>query len=155
MWVALGINVAMLVGTGAVAWFTAPMGITAVAVGVAVGQFVALLAGLYFLLRRLVGVPMRESLGEGAAALACSGALVLAVLPAADLHRPSLGPLPLTLCICSLGLAVYVACLRIVSPSAWGDLRSLFVRVLGARRLLRTTAIGSRFSGSKLPDASP
>jgi PST family polysaccharide transporter len=148
-------NVAMLVGTGAVAWFTAPMGITAVAVGVAVGQFVALLAGLYFLLRRLVGVPMRESLGEGAAALACSAALVLAVLPAADILRPSLGPLPLTLCICSLGLAVYVACLRIVSPSAWGDLRSLFVRVLGARRLLRTTAIGSRFSGSKLPDASP
>jgi hypothetical protein len=124
-------------------------------VGVAVGQLVLLLAGLFFLLRRLVGVPMRESLGECAAALACSGALVVAVLPVVDLLRASLGPLPLILLIGSLGLAVYVACLRIVSPSAWGDLRTLFVRVLGARRLLRIPAIGSRFSESKLPDTSP
>ncbi len=149
-------NMAMLVGTGAVAWFTAPLGITAVAVGIAIGQLVLLLAGQFFLLRRLVGIPMRESLGESAAALACSGVLVLAVLPVADLLRASLEPLPLTLFIGSLGLTVYVACLRIVSPSAWGDLRTLFVRVVGARRLLRIRAMGSsRFSESKLPDTSP
>ena len=57
-------NMAMLVGTGAVAWFTAPLGITAVAVGIAIGQLVLLLAGQFFLLRRLVGIPMRESLGS-------------------------------------------------------------------------------------------
>ena len=146
---------AMLVGTGATAWFAAPMGITAVAAGMAICQLVLLLAGQFFLLRGLVGVPMRESLGESAAALTCSGVLVLATLPVADLLRASLGPLPLTLFIGSLGLAVYVACLRIVSPSAWGDLRTLFLRVLGGRRLLRTRAIGSRFSESKLPDTSP
>ena len=146
---------AMMVGAGATAWFAAPMGITAVAAGMAIFQLVMLLAGQFFLLRGLVGVPMRESLGEGAAALACSGVLVLATLPVADLLRASLGPLPLTLFIGSLGLAVYIACLRIVSPSAWGDLRTLFLRVLGARRLLRTRAIGSRFSESKLPDTSP
>jgi hypothetical protein len=66
-----------------------------------------------------------------------------------------LGPLSLTVVIGSLGLAVYAACLRIVSSSAWGDLRTLFVRVLGGRRLLRTPAIGSRFRDSKLPDTSP
>ena len=148
-------HMAMLVSTGAVAWFTAPMGITAVAVGIAICQLVLLLAGQFFLLRGLVGVPMRESLGECAAALACSGVLVLAVLPVADLLRGSLGPLPLTLFIGSLGLAVYIVCLRIVSPSAWGDLRTLFLRVLGARRLLRTRALASRFSESKLPDTSP
>ena len=71
-------NIAMMVGTGATAWFTAPMGITAVAVGMAICQLVMLLAGQFFLLRGLIGVPMRESLGEGAAALACSGVLVLA-----------------------------------------------------------------------------
>ena len=100
-------NVAMMVGTGATAWFTAPMGITAVAVGMAVCQLVLLLAGQFFLLRRLVGVPMRESLGEGAAALVCSGVLVLATLPVADVLRASLEPLPLTLVIGSLGLAIY------------------------------------------------
>ena len=148
-------HMAMLVVTGVVAWFTAPMGITAVAVGVAIGQLVLLLAGLYFLLRPLVGVPMRESLGECAAALACSAALVLAVLPVVDLLRPSLEPLPLILLIGSLGLAVYAVCLRIVSPSAWRDLRTLFVRVLGGRRLLRIPGMGSRFGDSKLPDTSP
>jgi O-antigen/teichoic acid export membrane protein len=131
-------NVVMMAGTGAIAWVTAPMGITAVAAGVAIGQLLLLLAGQFFLLRRHVGVPMRESVGESAAALGCSGILVIAFLPVAELLRASLEPLPLTLLIGSLGLAVYAACLRIVSPSAWGDLRTLFMRVLGARRLLPT-----------------
>ena len=34
--------------------------------------------------------------------------------------------------------AVAVGCLRFVSPPAWGDLRTLFVRVLAARRVLPT-----------------
>ena len=148
-------NVATLVATGGAAWFTAPMGITAVAVSVAVVQLLLLFAGLFFLLRRLVGVPMRESLGECAAALGCSGVLVLAILPVTQLLRPSLGPLPLTLFIGLLGLTIYALCLRIVSPSAWRDLRTLFVRVLGARRLLRIPAIGGRFGQPKLPDTSP
>ena len=129
-------HIAMVGCLGVTAWFTAPMGITAVAVGMAVCQLVLLLAGQFFLLRPLIGVPMRESLGEGAPALACSAVLVLATLPVADLLRESLGPLSLTLLIGLLGLAVYAVCLRIVSPPAWGDLRTLFVRVLGARRLL-------------------
>jgi O-antigen/teichoic acid export membrane protein len=66
------VNFAMMVGAGTTAWFTAPMGITAVAVGIAISQLVLL----------------------------------------------------------------YVVCLRVVSPPAWRDLRTLFVRVLGARRLL-------------------
>jgi O-antigen/teichoic acid export membrane protein len=129
-------NVAMMVAAGATAWYTAPMGITAVAVGVAISQFVVLLAGQFFLLRRLVGVPMRDSLGESAAALACSCVLVLTTLPVAAALRASLEPLPLTVLVGSVGLAVYAMCLRIISPPAWGDLRTLFVRVLGARRLL-------------------
>lgn len=129
-------NVVMMVAAGATAWFTAPMGITAVAVGMAVCQLVLLLGGQFFLLRRVIGVPMRESVGESAAALACSGVLVLATLPVADVLREWLGPLPLTVTIGALGLTVYAACLRIVSPPAWGDLRTLFVRVIGARRLL-------------------
>jgi lipopolysaccharide exporter len=129
-------NFVMMVGAGATAWFLAPMGITAVAVGIAACQLVLLLAGQFFLLRRLIGVPMRESFGDSAAALACSGVLVLATLPVAGVLRQSLEPLPLTLLIAALGLAVYALCLRIVSPAAWGDLRTLFVRVLGARRLL-------------------
>lgn len=129
-------NFVMMVGAGATAWFLAPMGITAVAVGIAACQLVLLLAGQFFLLRRLIGVPMRESFGDSAAALGCSGVLVLATLPVADVLRQSLAPLPLTLLIGALGLAVYAVCLRIVSPAAWGDLRTLFVRVLGARRLL-------------------
>lgn len=128
-------HMAMMVGMGATAWFTAPLGITAVAVGMAICQLVLLLAGQFFLLRRLIGVPMRESLGESAAALACSGVVVLATLPVADALRASLGPLPLTLLIGCVGLAIYAVCLRIVSPPTWRDLRTLFVRVLGARRL--------------------
>jgi lipopolysaccharide exporter len=129
-------NVTMMVCMGVTAWFTAPMGITAVAVGVAICQLALLLAGQFFLLRRLIGVPMRESFGESAAALACSAVLVLATLPVADLLRASLQPLPLTILIGVLGIAIYAVCLRIVSPPAWRDLRTLFVRVLGARRLL-------------------
>jgi O-antigen/teichoic acid export membrane protein len=129
-------NVAIMVGMGATAWFTAPMGITAVALGTAICLLVLLLGGQFFLLRRLVGVPMRDSLGETLPALACSGVLVLTTLPMADVLRASLGPLPLMLVIGSCGLAVYVACLRIVYPPAWRDLRTLFVRVLGVQRLM-------------------
>jgi len=129
-------NVAMLIVTGATAWFTAPMGITAVAVGMAISQAVLLLAGQFFLLRGLVGVPMRTSLGETAPALACSGVLLLVAIPATELLRTSLGPLALTLFVGMLGLGVYAASLRIASPSAWRDLSTLFGRVLGAQRLL-------------------
>ena len=129
-------HIAMVVALGTTAWVTAPMGITAVAVGVLICQLVLLLAGQLFLLRPLVGIPMRESVGEGAGALACSAVLVVAMLPVANVLRGSLGPLPLSLLIGSLGIALYASCLRIVSPPAWGDVRTLFVHVLGARRLL-------------------
>jgi O-antigen/teichoic acid export membrane protein len=129
-------HIAMVIGAGATAWFTAPMGITAVAVGMAACQLLLLLAGQYFLLQRVIGVPMRESLGDGAAALVCSGVLVLATLPLAEVLRGSLEPLPLTLLIGCLGLAVYGVCLRTISASAWRDLCTLFGRVLGLRRVL-------------------
>jgi hypothetical protein len=125
----------MVVSTGLVAWFTAPLGITAVAIGMAGCQFVLLLAGQFFLLRRLIGVPMRESFADGAAALVCSAVLVASMLPLAHALRPALDAFTITALIGSLGLAVYAVCLRFVSPSAWGDLRTLAVRVLGARRL--------------------
>ena len=79
---------------------------------------------------------MRESLGEGAPALLCSGVVVLAMLPVADVLRDHLAPLSITVVIGSAGLLLYAACLRVISPAAWGDLRTLFVRVLGAGRLL-------------------
>ena len=124
-------HIAMVVALGATAWFTAPIGITAVAVGVVICQLVLLLAGQLFLLRPLVGIPMRESVGEGAAPLACSAVLVVAMLPVAHVLRGSLGPLPLSLLIGSLGIALYAFCLRIVSPPAWGDVRTLFVPCSG------------------------
>jgi O-antigen/teichoic acid export membrane protein/HEAT repeat protein len=126
-------NVVMMTSTGVTAWFTAPLGITAVAVGVAVSQLVMLLAGQFFLLRRVIGIPLRESLGDSAAALACSGVLIITTLPVADVLRGSLDPLALMLLIASLGLAVYGVSLRMVSPSALGDLRTLSVRVLRVR----------------------
>ena len=133
-------NVAMVITTGVTAWFTAPLGITAVAVGLTVCLLLMLLAGQFFLLRPLVGVSMSESLGEGAAALSCACVLVLATLPLAAVLHGSMDPLPLVLVVSSLGLPLYVLCLRIVSPSAWGDLRMLFVRVLGSLRPARRRA---------------
>lgn len=133
-------HVAMTVVTGAVAWVTAPMGIAAVAAGMVATQFVLMLAGQFFLLHRLVGVPMRESLGEILPALAGSAVLVIAVMPLAAALRPSLEPLPLMFVIGLLGLTIYAVCLRLVSPRAWGDMRTLFVRVLGVRRLRPATA---------------
>ena len=138
--------VASMFATGIVTWFTAPLGITAVSLGMCICQFVLLLAGQYFLLSRVVGVPMRDSFRDSAAALVSSGALLAAMLPVAEMLRASLGPLPLTLLIAPLGLAVYAACLRVASPGAWYDLGKLFVRVLGARRVV-TTAEPRRTAG--------
>jgi lipopolysaccharide exporter len=144
-------NVAMVLGTGITAWVTAPLGITAVAVGLVVCLFVMLLAGQFFLLRAVVGVPMRESLGEGAAALACSCILMLVTLPVAGVLRASMDPLLLVLLVSSLGLPLYAACLRIVSPSAWGDLRTLFVRVLGTMPLPRLRGARGGPQGKSAP----
>jgi O-antigen/teichoic acid export membrane protein len=128
-------NLATLVVTGAAAWFTAPLGITAVAVGMVVSQGVLLLAGQFFLLRGLVGVPMRESLGVVAPAFLCSGILVLVAAPTAELLRTSMGPLAISFITGLLGVGVYAVSLRVLSPSSWRDLGTLFERVLGARRL--------------------
>ena len=112
------------------------MGITAVAVGMAVCQFVLLLAGQFFLLRRLIGVPMRESLAEGAPALVCSASSCSPCCRWRTFCAARWSRCRSRVLIGSLGLALYAVCLRVVSPAAWGDLRTLFVRVLGARRLL-------------------
>jgi lipopolysaccharide exporter len=131
-------HVAMMVGTGVTTGLTAPLGITAVAVGTAVSSLVVVLAGQYFLLRRLVGVPMRESLGETAPALAACAVLVMAMMPVAAALRSSLEPVPLMLLIGLLGLTIYGASLRLLSPPAWRDLRTLG-RVLQVRRLRPAT----------------
>jgi O-antigen/teichoic acid export membrane protein len=128
-------NLATLILTGAAAWFTAPYGITAVAVGMVVSQGVLLLAGQFFLLRGLVGIPLRQALGVVAPAFLCSGILVLAVAPTAELLRTSMGPLGISFITGVLGLAVYVGSLRLISPSSWRDLTTLFERVLGGRRI--------------------
>ncbi len=126
----LRFNVAMLLGYAAVVALASGHGLTVVAVAVTV-FYLGILAGVYrLLLRRHLGISIRELLGELAPALAGCVALACVATPLRTLLAPALGPL-LTLALASTaGLLTYVATLRAVSPAAWRDLGLLLARVL-------------------------
>ena len=102
-----------------------------IAVSIAVvAVYLGILVGVYrFLLQRYVGLSIRRLIPELGPALAGCLALAAITEPLRILLQPEL-PRVLTLAVAgSLGLLVYAAALRIVSPAAWRDLSLLLARV--------------------------
>jgi O-antigen/teichoic acid export membrane protein len=128
-------NCVSLVLVGLVAWFVAPFGVDMVAVAMAGLELVFLLIAQYWILWRTVGIPLRDTFRDPAPAVICTAIMVAVIAPIASLlgaHLPAL----LNVGVCGLlGLLVYGAAVRLVSPSGWSILRSLLQALAPARRV--------------------
>jgi O-antigen/teichoic acid export membrane protein len=128
-------NVCLLVGYAATVFFTAPLGLTGVCIAVAGFQVGALIAAHVLLLKPLVGVDLRQLLGDLTPALTGSALTLLAAMPlTAALDGAGL-PAPAVLALAgAAGATVYLLTVRLLFRSAWADV------VLILRRLLRRGA---------------
>jgi O-antigen/teichoic acid export membrane protein len=111
---------------------TAHYSITAVAIGVAIVQFLTALSGNYFLGSRIAKVPMRDVVADLVPAVAASAALVACALPLASALRALAMPSVLVVVLTSLtGLGVYLLVIRLAFRTTWNDVLLLMRTVLG------------------------
>lgn len=123
-------NLISAVAFGATVLFTAPHGLTVVCLAVAAFYVLQVLAAHWFLLDRLLHIPMRQVFRDITPAAVCS-ATVLGI--AAFLTRWLDGlPAPVALGVAGLVAAgSYAALLRLLFAATWSDLVMLAGRVLG------------------------
>ena len=137
-------NVCVLVAYAVAVFFTAELGLVAVAIAV-VAIHLAILAAVYLVLfRSVLGLPIGRLVTDLAPAVAGS-ALVLAVgFPLADLLRDVDLAAPLIVLVAGLaGIAAQALALRALFPHVWADVSGLLRRLLPDRLPLGRAAIGS------------
>jgi O-antigen/teichoic acid export membrane protein len=127
----LGWNLGHLLVYGVVVYVAAPHGIVVVAAAVAAYYIVQGLATHWFLLRRVVGVPMRD-LGKELAGpgCGCAALLLCAALLRRVLADAGLPPAIVLVVAGATGLIAYVLCIRYLFPGIWADLMLLVRRLL-------------------------
>ena len=125
-------NVGKLTTIALVVFLTAPAGITAVAIGVAAYRALECFASYELLLRRLVGIPLRQLWADAAAGVISSLPLLGAAFAAAELASAADLPtlLELALIVAAGGVA-YLVTLRLAFRAAWDDLGLLARRTFG------------------------
>jgi hypothetical protein len=123
-----------LLGYAAAILAVASEGLTAVCLAV-IGVFaLQLLAAHVFLLRPLVGIPVRQLVDDVLPAAVASAALVAIGLPLQELVRETgVWPPLAVLASAGAGLLAYGVALRLLSPASWADLRLLAARLFGGR----------------------
>ncbi|HEU4943667.1 MAG TPA: lipopolysaccharide biosynthesis protein [Solirubrobacterales bacterium] len=129
----LRFNVVVLAVYAGAVFATVQRGIVAVSIAV-VAVYVAQLIVVYaVLLRRVVGIPVRQMVTDLAPAAVGGLALLATCFPLAHLLRDTGTPVPLILlAVGSLGLLVHCAVLRQLFSATWQDLTALARRVLPA-----------------------
>jgi len=125
-------NVVLLVGYAATVFVSASAGgIVTVCAAVTAFYIVQLLVFHYFLLERLVGIPMRSLFYDVASAATGSIALLLVALPTVALLDGHEVAAPLVCVVATaLGLAAYLVVVRGLFPKTWQDLALLGRRVM-------------------------
>jgi len=137
-------NCCVLVAYAVGVYFTAELGLVAVAIAVVVIH-VAILAAVYLILfRSVLGLPIGRLVTDLAPAVAGS-ALVLAVgFPLADLLRQTDLAAPLIVLLAGVaGVAVQALSLRALFPHVWADISGLLRRLLPNRLPLGRPVISS------------
>jgi O-antigen/teichoic acid export membrane protein len=146
----LAFNLYRLVALAAVVVVAVPYGLTAICVAVASFQVITLVGSYRFMLGRLVGVPLRQLLGDVRGALAASVILLAAALPLTRVLSEGSLSRPLTVVVvCAAGAPIYLLVLRLLAPETWNDMLLLARRVLPQR--LQPKKLRLAFEGSASP----
>jgi PST family polysaccharide transporter len=138
-------NMASLVAFSCVVFFFAQYGIITVCVAVTVYRILSLIASQYFLVQRLVGIPLRETLANDALPAGVATAVLVGVgypvmIGCDELGLPPVASLPIVSIVC---LGAYAVALSVGFPSARDDVVRLARRVLPSRRKPEATATGT------------
>lgn len=125
-------NVVTLAVYGIVVFLTADHGLTAVCVGVTIVNLVGLVATYYFLVDRLVGIPLSHLVSDVVPATVAGGALLGVAFALAGLLSHAGAPtLVLLGATSALAALVYLSVLRLAFRSEWADLILLARRIVG------------------------
>jgi O-antigen/teichoic acid export membrane protein len=128
-------NIGQVACYGMTVYFAAPHGIVTVAAAVAVFHVLQCLSVSWFLLRGIVGIPVRDLLDELIGPLAGCAALVAAIVPSrlalSDLGLPSIVVL---VGAGAVGASLYLVVMRLAFRGAWNDLALLAVRLVRRQR---------------------
>ena len=130
----LRFNLVLLAVYAGAVFATVQQGIVAVSIAVVAVYLAQLVAVYAILLRRVVGIPVRQMVTDLAPALAGSLTLLAVCFPLAHWMRDAdVTPPLILLAIGSLGMLIHCAVLRQFFPATWSDLISLAQRVLPGR----------------------
>jgi lipopolysaccharide exporter len=137
----LAFNLARFAVYGLAVFLAAPAGLTVVCVVVVAVHFLALLAAQYFLLERIVGIPLRRLADDAApATVGTLGALVVA-FPLTRLLVDAGAPDAVTIAaVGGTALAAYAFVLRVLFRPAWNDFRLVVRRVIAPPKRARPEA---------------
>jgi PST family polysaccharide transporter len=125
-------NIGKLTGIAVVVFFTAPEGIVAVAAGVAGYRALECLASYELLLRRLVGIELKQLWADASAGIVSSLPLLGVAFGVSELASDADVPtLALLLLVTGAGGLAYLVTLRLAFRDAWADLALLARRVFG------------------------
>jgi O-antigen/teichoic acid export membrane protein len=118
-----------------------PHGVTTVAIGNAAFFVAQALASYYFLLDRLLGIPMKALVTDVAAgATSAAGVVVAAGLVVAGLERVGWAAIPTMVAAGITAVVVHEVVLRSVFRPVWADLWLLIGRVVPMRSFIRQPA---------------
>jgi lipopolysaccharide exporter len=140
-------NLVLLAVYGGAVLATVERGIVAVAIAV-VAVYVAQLVVVYaVLLRRVVGIPVSQMVGDLAPAMLGSLALLAVCFPVVHVLRGiDAPPIAILAAAGSIGLAVHCLVVRQLFPAVWHDLSALAGRVLPAAMTRRWAATAEAVS---------
>jgi lipopolysaccharide exporter len=134
-------NVYRLFGLGVMVLAAVPLGLDAVCAAVAAFEIFTLAGSYRFMLSRLIGVSVRQLLGDLGPALIASAVMLVVAFPLTDVVSTAELPTPLTVLIVgALCAPVYLVALRMVSRAAWDDVILITRRVLIPRRWHKAAA---------------
>jgi O-antigen/teichoic acid export membrane protein len=116
-------------------WFTAPLGVEAVAIAAVGFAIVGLLVNYELILRPAIGVGVASLREDAGGALVASAAALAVAYPLAAGLDAAGAPDPVTVLVTGpVGVAVYALVLRRISRASWDDLEALVRGVLRRAR---------------------
>lgn len=109
--------------------------ILGVCIAAIVAKVVSLLCLQYFLVQRIVGISLRDTLGRdlAPAAVCCLPVIAFAYPAARALENAGLPSLAILLPVAAVGLAIYAVTLRLLFPATFTDVGLLVQRLLPTR----------------------
>lgn len=139
----LAYNVLSVVLYASTVFVVAPYGLTAVCLAVVGVYAVQFAYAQVFLLQRIVGIPVRQLLGDAGPAAVASGCVLVVTLATLQIAGSAHVPDAMAIALAgALGVLAYLRIIRALFPGAWSDLAVLGKALRSRRRPTRDREAG-------------